>query len=63
MSIWQTICTIGTLKADVSSKIILKKEKRYVHNIFTTNSNWQVVTGCYCWGKKVILVIGSNLNQ
>ena len=34
-----------------------------VHNIFTTNLKWQVVTSCYCWGKKVILVLNSNLNQ
>ena len=40
-----------------------KKKKLYVHNIFTTNPKWQVVTSCYCWGKKVILVSGSNLNQ
>ena len=33
------------------------------HNIFTTNLKWQVVTDCYCWDKKVILVLGSNLNQ
>ena len=38
-------------------------EKWYVHNIFTTNPKWQIITGCYCWGKKVILVLGSNLNQ
>ena len=36
---------------------------QYFHNIFTINLKWQVVTGYYCWGKKVILVIGSNLNQ
>ena len=27
-------------------------EKWYVHNIFTINLKWQVVTDCYCWGKK-----------
>ena len=31
--------------------------------ISTTNYEWQVITGFYCWGKKVILVLGSNLNQ
>ena len=38
-------------------------KKCYIHNIFTTNPKWQVVTNCYCWGKNVILVINSNLNQ
>ena len=38
-------------------------EKCYMHNIFTTNPKWQVVIGYYCWGKKVILVASSNLNQ
>ena len=41
----------------------LLKEKWHVYNIFTTNPKWQVVTGCYCWSKKVILVLVSNLNQ
>ena len=36
---------------------------QHLHNIFATNLKWQVVTGCYCWGKKVILVLGLNLNQ
>ena len=31
-------------------------------NIFTTNLKWQVVTNCYYWIKKVILVLNSNLN-
>ena len=35
---------------------------QYFYNIFTTNYRWQVVTGYYCWGKKVMSVIGSNLN-
>lgn len=35
---------------------------QHFHNIFKTNPKWQVVIGCYCWGKKVILVLGSNLN-
>jgi len=35
---------------------------QHFHNIFTTNSKWQVVTSCYCWDKKVILVLGLNLN-
>ena len=34
----------------------------YFHNIFIINSKWEVVTGCYWWDKKVILVLGSNLN-
>ena len=29
---------------------------QHFHNIFTTNPKWKVVTGCYCWGRKVILV-------
>ena len=33
------------------------------YNIFTTNLKWQIVTGCYCWVKKVISVLNSNLNQ
>ena len=36
--------------------------KWYVHIIFTTNPKWQVVTSCYCWIKKVISVLNSNLN-
>ena len=36
---------------------------QYFHNIFTTNLKWQVVTDYYYWGKKVILVLDSNLNQ
>ena len=35
---------------------------QYFYNIFTTNYRWQVVTGYYCWGKKVMSVIGLNLN-
>ena len=35
---------------------------QYFYNIFTTNPKWQVVTGCYYFGKKVILVLDSNLN-
>ena len=38
-------------------------EKWYVYNIFTTNPKWQIVTNCYCWGKKVILALVWNLNQ
>ena len=29
---------------------------QYFYNIFTTNYKWQVVTGCYCWDQKVILL-------
>ena len=36
---------------------------QYFHNIFITNPKWQVVIGYCCWDKKVILVLGSNLNQ
>ena len=36
---------------------------QHFHNIFITNPKWQVVTDYYCWGKKVILVLSSNLNQ
>ena len=36
---------------------------QHFYNIFTTNPKWQVVTSCYCWGKKVISVLDSNLNQ
>ena len=36
---------------------------QHFYNIFITNPKWQVVTSCYCWGKKVILVLISNLNQ
>ena len=34
----------------------------HFYNIFITNPKWQVVTGCYCWIKKVISVLNSNLN-
>ena len=27
------------------------------------NFKWQIVTGCYCWDKKVILALVWNLNQ
>ena len=33
------------------------------YNIFTINPKWQVVIGCYCWVKKVIAVLNSNLNK
>ena len=33
------------------------------YNIFTINHKWQVVTGYYCWVKKIISVLNSNLNQ
>ena len=33
------------------------------YNIFTINPKWQVVKGCYCWVKKVISVLNSNLNK
>ena len=36
---------------------------QHFHNKFTKNPKWQVVTDCYYWGKKLILVLGSNLNQ
>ena len=36
---------------------------QYFHNIFITNLKWQIITDCYCQGKNVILVLGSNLNQ
>ena len=35
----------------------------YFYNIFITNPKWQVVNSCYCWIKKVISVLNSNLNQ
>ena len=38
-------------------------EKWYVHNIFTTNFKLQVVTGCYYYSKKVILLLGSNCGR
>ena len=36
---------------------------QYFHNFFITNPKCQVITDCYYWGKKIILVLGSNLNQ
>ena len=36
---------------------------QYFYIIFTTNHRCQIVTGCYCWVKKIILVLNSNLNQ
>ena len=31
------------------------------YNNFKTNPKWLI--GCYCWVKKVISVLNSNLNQ
>ena len=53
-------CTIGILKAYVAYKIKEMICLQHFHNIFTTNPKWQIVTGCYCWGEKVILVLGLN---
>ena len=36
--------------------------QQHFHNIYTTDLKCQVVTDCYCWGKKVNSVLGSNLN-
>ena len=36
---------------------------QHFYNIFITNPKWQVITSCYCLGKKGILVLVSNLNQ
>ena len=36
---------------------------QHFYNIFITNPKCQVVISCYCWSKKVILVLISNLNQ
>ena len=36
---------------------------QHFYNIFITNPKWQVVTSCYCWDKKVILLLVSNSNQ
>ena len=46
-----------------TSTYISAIEKWYAYNNFTINLKWQVVTGCYCWVKKVILMLNSNLNQ
>ena len=35
---------------------------QHFYNFFTTNPKWQDVTDYYYWGKKIILVLGSNLN-
>ena len=51
---WAVACTQKTRREIICLQ--------YFHNIFITNPKWQVVTGYYCWGKKVISVIGSNLN-
>ena len=53
-------------KKEKKKKKERKKEMiclQYFYNILTTNPKWQVVTSCYCLGKKVILVLVSNLNQ
>ena len=57
---------IGRVKSEIEKIRQFKREMicpQYFHNIFTTNHKWQVVTGCYYWGKKVNLVLWSNLNQ
>ena len=38
---------------------------QHFHNIFTKNHKYQVITDYYYyyWGKNVILVLDSNLNQ
>ena len=33
----------------------MKKKKCYIHNIFIANPKWQVIMGCYWWGKKIHL--------
>ena len=38
-------------------------KKYYIHNIFITNSKWQIVTGCYFGGRKIISLVSSNLNH
>ena len=47
------------------SVVLITKEmlcSHYFHNTFTINFKWQVITSCYWSDKKVILVVGSNLN-
>ena len=47
----------------ISAPQFFFKKKWNVHNIFIKNPKCQIVTDYYYWGKKVILVLGSNLNQ
>ena len=63
MHTWQMKCTVGMLYADVANKIREMICPQHFHNILVTNLRWQVVTGCYYWSKKIILVFDSNLNQ
>ena len=51
----------GQLKIDIC--VPKKKSSQYFYNISTISFKFQVVTGFYWWGKKVILVGGSNQNQ
>ena len=53
---------VGT-KFKNGKRLGIKIEKWYVDDIFTINYRWQVITGYYYWGKKVILMLGSNLNK
>ena len=41
---------IALVVQDLNSNILL--EKYYVHNIFTINIKWQIVTGYYYWVRK-----------
>ena len=52
----------GSLETlEIKNREMLRLQQFY--NIFTTNLKWQVVIGCYCWVKKVISILNSNLNQ
>ena len=57
----------GNVRCIINSHVIHNpiklKKKCYVYNIFKTNLKWQVVSDCYYWNKKVISVVGSNLNK
>ena len=59
----KTICHFFFLLFQHHNFFLEMIRSQYFHNIFTTNPKWKVVTDYYYWGKKVILVLDSNLNQ
>ena len=42
---------------------VIQKRNAIVHNIFIKNPMWLVVTSCYWWSRKIILVLVSNYYQ
>ena len=59
----QCLCHFSFSSISAQKLFLEMIRSQYFHNFFTINFKWQVVTNYYYWGKKVILVLGSNLNQ